>query len=457
MSKIPQIFVLLLLFVTISGCGGNKPKPNQVFLMPAPGIYEEGKIDPFVDNDLISRGAQRGILYATDRAPAAEDDKKYEFYTHERGRVLRLGEAQTILGVDEGITWEEARQITLLKNRTENYPLEVTAVDEFGILDRTIPPFSDEFERSKEPIERFKAEVLERLEHSRTKDVYIYVHGYKVNFENPVLVANELWHFLGYNGAFIAYSWPTKFSIWAYVADLENATASARYLRTLILELAEMPEVDKIHVLGYSAGTRLVSRTLADLGMYGYSLTQEEIREKVKLGNVILIGSDVDRNIMGGYLIDGALRVPEALTIYQSQDDGALNMSRKVFRLERSGQVVIDGPLTPQQQKFMDAHPHLWLIDVTNAEGGTDHGGHSYFRSSPWVSSDILMTLMYNLSPGERGLKLYDEYPLWDFPEDYVARLRSSLAEANPELADAIREYEASLEAQAAQDSEDGK
>ena len=52
----------------------NKPAPNQVFLMPAPGIYEEGKIDPFIDNDPISRGVQPGILYATDRAPAAEDE-----------------------------------------------------------------------------------------------------------------------------------------------------------------------------------------------------------------------------------------------------------------------------------------------------------------------------------------------------------------------------------------------
>jgi hypothetical protein len=455
-----NIHQFLGIFVTIAlaaGCGGNKPKPNQVFLMPAPGIYEEGQIDPFIDNDTISREVQPGILYATDRAVAPEDDKKYEYYTHERGRVLRLGEAQTQLGVDEGITWEEARQITLLKNRTDDYPLEVTGVEEFGVLDRTIPPFSAEHERTEEPIKRFKAEIRERLEHSRTKDVYIYVHGYKVNFENPVLVANELWHFLGYNGAFIAYSWPTKFSIWAYVADLENAIASARYLRTLILELAEMPEVEKIHVLGYSAGTRLVSRMLADLGMFGYRLSNEEIYERVKLGNVILIGSDVDRHIMAGYFLDGSLRIPESLTIYQSQDDGALNMSRKVFRLERSGQVVLDRPLTPEVAAYLEQHPELRFIDVTNAEGGTDHGGHSYFRSSPWVSSDILMTLMYDLSPEERGLVLRDDFPLWDFPDDYVARLRSSIAQVNPELGEAIRKYEESLEAAAEQGTDTGK
>lgn len=425
---------LVMAAVTVS-CGANKPKPNQVFLMPAPGIYEEGQIDPFIDNDPISRGLQPGILYATDREPAAADDRKYDYYTHERGGVLRLGEAQIHLGHDETITWEEARRISLLKNRTDKYPLEVTGVDEFGVFERSIPPFDDAHERRAEPGLRFADEINERLAVSRTRDVYIYVHGYKVNFENPVLVASELWHFLGYNGAFIAYSWPTKYSIWAYLADLDSAVNSARNLRSLILYIAQNTDVEKIHVIGYSAGTRLVSRMITDLGMYGYLLGEDEVESRVKLGNVILIGSDIDRNIMVGYLLDGALRVPDSLTIYQSQDDGALNMSKKVFSRARTGQLVINGPLSPQQQQFFDGHPELRFIDVTHAEGGTEHGGHSYFRTSPWVSSDILMTLMYDLSPAERGLVKYPDFPVWDFPEDYVARLRESLARVNPALA----------------------
>ena len=441
-----RLALFIITFVVVTACGGNKPRPNQVFLMPAPGIYEEGRIDPFIDNDPISKGVQPGVLYATDRAVAAQDDGEYDYYTHERGGVLRLGEAYTRLGVDDSITWEEARKITLLKNRTEDYPLEVTDIDDFGVLESTIPPFSSTDERNDAARSRFADEIRERMARSANKHVYIYVHGYKVNWENPILVASELWHFLGYNGAFIAYSWPTKFSIWAYVADLENAMTSARNLRTLILEVAGIPEVEKIHVIGYSAGTRMVSRVIADLGMYGYGLSKEEIDARVKLGNVILIGSDVDRRIMSGYLLDGALRIPEALTIYQSQDDGALNMSKKVFRHARSGQMVIDGPMTAEAEKFFADHPHLWIIDVTNAEGGTEHGGHSYFRTSPWVSSDILMTLMYSLSPEQRGLVRYEDFPVWDFPEDYVARLRSALAEVNPALGKAIREYEASLD-----------
>ena len=445
---------LLILGLAVAGCGGNKPKPNQVFLMPAPGIYEEGKIDPFIDNDPISRGEQPGILYATDRAPAAEDDKKYDYYTHERGKVLRVGEARTKLGLDEEITWEEARRITLLKNRTEDYPLEVSGIDEFGVLEGTIAPFDDEHNRSPDPGNRLVEEINERLSHSHTRDVYIYVHGYKVNFENPVLVASELWHFLGYNGAFIAYSWPTKFSVWAYLADLDSALNSARNLRSLVLFIAQNTDVERIHVIGYSAGTRTVARMLADLGMYSHFLSENDVEEKIRLGNVVLIGSDIDRNIVGGYLLDGALTIPESLTFYMSQDDGALNMSRKIFSRDRAGQVVLPEELGPATKKFIDDHPELRMIDVTHAEGGTDHGGHSYFRSSPWVSSDILMTLMYNLSPEQRGLVLRDDFPLWDFPEDYVERLRQSLATANPALGKALEELEAAEQAPA---GEEGK
>jgi hypothetical protein len=86
----------------------------------------------------------------------------------------------------------------------------------------------------------------------------------------------------------------------------------------------------------YSAGTQLVARTLADLGVYGRFMDQAEIRSRAKLGNVILVGSDVDRHVLSGYLLDGALRVPRALTVYQSSADSALELSRRVFRRNRA-------------------------------------------------------------------------------------------------------------------------
>ena len=152
-------------------------------------------------------------------------------------------------------------------------------------------------------------------------------------------VASELWHFLGYDGAFIAFSRPSTRRTLAYWSDLDDAINSSRRLRALILHIAENTDAERIHVLACSAGTRLVARTLADLGLYGYLLDEEELHRRTKLGHVILVGSDVGRSIMMGYLLDGALRVPETLTIYQSSADSDLGLSRRVFGRNRVGQV----------------------------------------------------------------------------------------------------------------------
>ncbi len=414
--------------ILLGGCAGNKPATTQILMMPAPDVYGDGGIDPFIDNDPISRGMQPTVLYATDRAPAGPDDRQYQYFTHERGHVLHLGMAEIRLGHDESMTWAEARRVSLLKNRTTEYPLEVTGVETFGVLDRTVRPFDDSYTPDPAPGRRFAEEIDKRLAVSDRRDVYIYVHGYRVDFENPLLVASELWHFLGYNGAAIAYSWPTKNSMWSYLADLDKALNSARYLRALILYVAENTDVDRIHVIGYSMGTRLVARTIADLGLLGYLLDEQEVDDAAKLGHVILVGADIDRSILGGYIVDGALRVPQSLTIYQSTADTALAVSRRVFGRDRAGQVVDEGPMGPRAGQFFLGNDKLHIIDVSRAEGSTTGKGHNYFRSSPWVSSDILVSLMYDLSPGERGLEQSGETALWHFPDDYPNRLRAAIA-----------------------------
>jgi len=426
--------LLLVLAASLLGCGSTKPPADQIFLMPAPDLYAEGSRDPFVDKGLIGRRYQPRILFATDRLPS-EDQERFAFYGDRRDDVLRLGEARIQLGADNLITWEEARRISLLKSRTDKYPLKVAGIEEFGVLERTVPPTRTDVERSAGPGDRFAEAVNRRLRDSPFKDVFIYVHGYKVEFENPILVASELWHFLGYDGAFIAFSWPSTRKTLAYWSDLDDAINSARRLRALILHIAENTEVERIHVLGYSAGTRLVARALADLGLYGYLLDETALHQRVKLGHVILVGSDVDRSVMLGYLLDGALGVPDTLTIYQSSGDSALGLSRRVFGRNRLGQIVAGDLSRPGLRDFLEQHPELRIIDVSDAEAGTAGSGHGYFRESPWVSSDILMALLYDLAPSDRGLVRKPNSPIWTFPEDYVGRLRRALHQKNPALA----------------------
>jgi len=429
-----RLLIPIVLGAGLYGCSSTKPPSDQIFLMPAPDLYAEGHIDPFADDTPIAGDYQPEILFATDRMPS-QAKERFAFYGDGRDNVLHLGEARIRLGADTPITWAEARRISLLKSRTDKYPLKIASVEDYGLLARTVPPIRPVTERTAIPGDRFADAINRRLQHSQGKDVYIYVHGYKVEFENPILVATELWHFLGYEGAFVAYSWPSTRKTLAYWSDLDDAINSARRLRALILHIAENTDVERIHVLGYSAGTRLVARMLADLGLYGYFLDDDELHRRVKLGNVILVGSDIDRSILMGYLLDGALRVPDALTIYQSSGDSALGLSRRVFQRNRIGQVVAGELNRPGVKEFFERHPQLVVVDVTDAEAGTAGSGHGYFRESPWVSSDILATLLYDLPPSDRGLVRKPNSPVWTFPSDYISRLRRALITENTPLA----------------------
>jgi esterase/lipase superfamily enzyme len=413
-----------------------KPPLNQIDLMPAPDVYDSGGINPFTDTSPIDLIPYEGILYATDREPSTDEDKE-NFYQNKRGFVLRLGIGKTALGKTD-ITWEEARRISLLKNRPDSYPIMINDVEELGILDKSYTIFTSPGElgpEDRKPAELFAEKINEKLALSKRKDIYIYVHGYKVVFENPLLVATELWHFLGYDGAFIAYAWPSTPKSIAYASDLETAALSSRNLSILLKYLAEETEAENIHIVGYSAGTRVVINALMmQLAGAGVEKSAQKMQEQLRIGHVVLVGSDFDRHLFGAHVAYGLLNTSRSFTVYLSKTDKALGISKWFFRRERLGQIWEDRNLSPQVTKFLRSTPNFHLIDISEAEDSATGNGHAYFRQSPWVSSDILTTLMYDLSPGERGLTRTDEWPIWAFPSDYITQLTAKLIELNPAL-----------------------
>lgn len=429
-SKVRRLGFSLGLLVALACAGDGVYRIN---LMPAPDLYHTG-FDPLPDEPPLRHVPYGGVLYATDRLPAPEDDSGH--YLNERGQVLRLGQAH-VTTAERWIDWETARKVSLLKNRTDAYPLEVAEVIEYGVLDRSITPFVPQLldDDPRAAALRFSEAVNAQLARSKRKHIYIFVHGYKVVFEDPLLVSTELWHFLGYDGVFIAYAWPSTPSAWAYIKDIDTAAGFARNFRIFLEYLAEETDAERIHVLGYSAGTRLVTRAFEQLAIRYGNDSDERIREELRIGNLLLVGSDVDRGVFGNYLADGAIRVPEHMTIYISEEDQALGISRFLSTRDRLGQMWSREMLPSVAQYIRDNGNRLSVIDVTYAEGALSGNGHGYFRKSPWVSSDVLLTLMHDLPPAERGLALAADRPIWTFPEDYNERLWAALVGLYPDLA----------------------
>lgn len=311
----------------LAGCAGNPL--HQLNLMLAPAAYEQVTA-PFASSEMTDALAGSGahhMLYATNRAPvAAGGDGDERYYSGERGYLVRVGAADISFG-DSDITWDEARRISLLKNRPGSFPLEVVDVRESGILVSSVSAFTPaDIAATVDdgPSREFVQEIESRLARSPVKNIFIYVNGYKVNFENPLLVTSEMWHFLGYEGAAIAFSWPSTPARLAYLKDIETARVSAWGLRKFLefLEfLASETSAERIHIVGYSAGTRVVLTTLYEMALIHQHETQSEVSSTTRLGNVILVGSDVDTGTFASYIIDGLLRVQDRLTLYTSPSD----------------------------------------------------------------------------------------------------------------------------------------
>ena len=423
---------LLAVALTVSGCGG-KPL-RDLFMMPTPAAYEDAST-PFGEVAAGEGGtAHLDMLYATNRAPATADEKD-PYYSGERGYLVRVGASQISFG-DSDVTWDKAREISLLKNRPGEFPLRVQSVKEFGVIPNSVSVFTP-YEQGPEIYARdarqFADAINARLERSDIEDVFIYVHGYKVIFENPLLVASELWHFLGYEGAFVAFSWPSRPSTLAYFKDIESARLSAWALRKLIDYIGEETNAKRIHIIGYSAGTRVVLNALHEIALSHPGQSSAEIQAETRLGNVILVGSDVDTGVFAGHILDGMLNVQERMTLYGSAGDKALKISEKVFVHRRMGEVLA-GSLNERMREFVVKNPQLALVDITGAADFDTGNGHAYFRKSPWVSSDVLMTLRYGLGPEDRGLTRNEGSPIWRFPDDYLARFDAALEKANPAL-----------------------
>ncbi|MDJ0858420.1 MAG: alpha/beta hydrolase [Dinoroseobacter sp.] len=406
----------LLILGSLAGCGPNIY--DEIALMPSPTVHAETDFDPFTNVTQENVVARAKLFYATDRMPVTPGDPQ-AYYKNERGYLLRTGVAS--VKIDPPLSdWQEILSVTLSAARNDAYTLSLSNVQEFGVMPFSItdyleqPPLRADMEVAGR---QFSQQINAQLAASPTKDIFVYVHGYNVDFDYPTLVSKELQHFLGYQGAFISYNWAATPSRFAYFRDLETASTTRRNLRSLIEFLSETTDVDRVHLIGYSAGSRLAFEVA-----YQIALQPEP---KPSLGHLVLIGSDLDNAHFLQAVEDALLDVVTDETLYQSQTDTALAASRLVFGRERVGQTTQGAMVGSAARARLASLENLHIIDVTDAEAANTGNGHWYFQSSPWASSDLFITLLSDLNPRDRGLVRAPGEFLWQFPPNYPEVLQN--------------------------------
>lgn len=417
-----------LSLLLLTGCS---TKPFKANLMPSPEFYVSQNYYP---GEFSEKSESRnGILYVTSRVPA-DDIQVHPNYTNEHAHLLRFGNA-LLKSDDPTLTLEELLELSYQEKRDRDVVLTLDSVAPLGYLPQSAHPLiypKDLISPGDGGDSLFLNELLEQVSRSSKKSVTIFIHGFRVDFSYPILVASQLSYYSGMHETFLAFSWPStykKFS--AYMADSETATQSGRDLRVLVEYLAQRDEIEQINIIAHSAGTRVAVEACNELALMNHLSNREELLTKYKLNQVVLLSGDASVNRLVGYPGGGILKLCNSLILYQSENDKALKVSENKQKQRRVGQAFSNVPPEPSDSLFIRAlksfGDRLQVINSSDALHARSGYGHSYFMSSPWVSSDLVMLLGYNRPPAKRGLIFNEDWGTWEFNEDYPALLKKSL------------------------------
>ncbi len=122
--------------------------------------------------------------------------------------------------------------------------------------------------------------------------------------------------------------WPSQAALEAYTIDQDNAIWSVPHLSRFLVDLQEKTDIDEIHVIAHSMGTRVLTQALAQARDEGFDL---------KLNNVILAAPDIDADTFKEQILPKISGVATRLTMYASSGDTALKLSQKIHGNDRLG------------------------------------------------------------------------------------------------------------------------
>lgn len=415
---LPLIAALALLV----GC-----ESQPLILIPAPIIYLEGGLDPHAHLTPEERTTEVRVFYATDRV--AQSDPDGPPYGNRPDTVLHLGEAVVSFG-GQDMTWEQLHAASIGGPRTGPIPIRLDRVAE----EAAIP--IKEAEGAAEPPDGGVAAWLDDLNAAiaaaRDRDLVIYVHGTKVDFENGCAHMAECRHFSSRDYVGLAYSWPSHQNIFSYVwgPDAEQSIRSSASLRRLLEVLSTHTRAERFHLLAYSAGGHLTARALADLRQAHADLSDEEVKDRFRLGTVFFAASDVP-------LDEFLMELP---SIHALADDVVVTLSDADNALESAvsfmgGQVRIGEELEElpeEERELLHQLSRVEMLDVSygKEERGFDITGHHYWYRHPWVTSDVVISLRTGLPAAQRGLLPTHCERFWYFPPDYPERARAAFRAA---------------------------
>jgi len=291
------------------------------------------------------------VFYATDRAAEQGDGGKLEFGgDRSPGGKLNYGECLISIPKVRKVGELPSPSIWRLEFRPDP--------NKHVVLLETL---------SREEEEYLKL-VRQAVEKSATREVFVFIHGFNVSFENAARRTGQIAYDLQFQGAPIFYSWPSNGRTADYTRDEADIAWSAPHLERFLNLLGSQSGAERIHIIAHSMGNRAACEALK--GISRNPIPGLEFR------HLILAAPDIDADTFAE--LAAALKaISRRVTLYVSENDKALKASKLVHGNSRAG-------LAGEEIVVV---PGVDTIDVTALD--TDFLGHSYFSDSWPLLADI--------------------------------------------------------------------
>jgi esterase/lipase superfamily enzyme len=419
---------LLALVLILTGCAGAR------VMMPTPNVHLDPSRDFYGGLHQDLQSTEVPLFYVTDRAPEQDEEGKLR-YGYERSASVGFGTAVVDLG--RNITWEELLDASRTQTRLRPVELELRRVTELVRAPATPIPFKEVAGRiveepgvasqRDEAIEAFRRVLVQQLELTPRKEVFIFVHGYNNSFADASFAMAELWHFLGRIGVPIVYTWPAGHpGLFGYTYDRESSEFTVFHLRSVLGLIASYPEVEKIHLIAHSRGTDVALSAVRELTIAARAAGIDP-RKRYKIHNLILAAPDLDIEVATQRIVGD--RIPlsvDRFTIYTSPEDKAIGYASRLFASPRGrlGTFAKDEMSSQVKATIEYSNANLAFINFEPAAGVVesigDAYGHSYFRDAPTVASDLVLMLRDDLDAGAPGRPLLSTgHHFWSVPSNY--------------------------------------
>ena len=387
-----------------------------VRLMPAPALFLNGEHNLFAANANLDRSSQIQVFYATNRM--AFGPSAAPAYTVFPGDDLNLGVATLDIG-GGAQSWDWLYEQSTSSAAERRPQLLVNSMDQQA----TVPIGADPAAPGAEAL-AFLARVDQALAEAADPDLTIYVHGANTSVGRATAQAAQYRHFTGRNSVVLSYIWPSAENFMRFSHDVSKAGQTAPAFAQLVRMLAQHTRARHIDVIAYSSGAMVASPGLAILGTPAPGYDPASVR----LGEVYFPAPDADfRTFVRELQVYHGW--PERVTVTVNMRDSVLVLSRLHQRGSRAGRPD-PTELTPEQAQWMVEASQQLDFDLISARAGDlpgmDRRSHIFWYDHPWVSSDVLLKMLFHMPPEQRGLQRNhtgDALEYWSFPADYEARL----------------------------------